>query len=54
MRVEEGPWRDHDQESESCAAETDVECMVNVLRAEADEEGDDAGQCQEAICEEFG
>jgi hypothetical protein len=45
----------HDEdESEDRAAETDVESFVNVLGAEADDHGDDAGSDEEEGGEEVG
>lgn len=50
------PWpgRHDDQEGQRGAAEADVERVDNVLRGEADEEGDDAGDGEQQVLEEFG
>lgn len=40
MLLEEWPWWDDDEEGESSADKTDVKGELNVLRDEADEEGD--------------
>ena len=54
LLVEKRPLRHHQEESESCAAEADVESFVDVLRAEADDDGADAGCDEEEGGEEVG
>lgn len=39
--VEEGPWRNNDEEGENGAGETNVECEADVLCRVADKESDD-------------
>ena len=53
MLIEQRPWRDYNQERESCAAKPDVECLVDVLRDEADEEGEDARDAEEGGADVF-
>lgn len=54
LPVEVGPLRHHDEERQRCAAEPDVECFVDVLRDEANEDGDDAGSDEEEGRKEVG
>lgn len=49
--IEEWPLRHHDQECQSCAAQSDVESFVDVLAYEAGEEGDSARSDEEDGCE---
>jgi len=51
--IPEGPWRDRNEKSQSCAAEADIKCVVDVLCDEASEEGEDAGECEEEGAESF-
>jgi len=54
MLVEERPRRDDGQEGQRGAAEADVEGLVNILRGEADEEGEETGDGDQEGGEEFG
>lgn len=45
MFVEDRPRWHHSKECESCTAETDVECIVDVLSDEASEECKDLDVC---------
>lgn len=52
--VEEGPRWDNNEERERCAAETDVHCLVDILRDEAGEEGYDTHDREQAIGDVLG
>lgn len=54
LPVVERPLGHDEDESEDRAAETDVESFVNVLGAEADDHGEDAGRDEEEGGEEVG
>jgi len=54
MLIVERPRWHHRQERQRRAAQPDVQCLVDVLRAEADEEGDGAGEGEEGVGEEVG
>ena len=53
MLIEERPRWHHDEECQGCAAEPDVKRLVDVLHAEAHEEGDRAEEGEESIGEVF-
>ena len=54
MLVEERPRWYNNQKRKSCAAEADVECLIDVLCYEADEESQDARDGEEDCADLFG
>ena len=54
MLIVKRPRWHHHQKRQRCPAEPNVQCLVDILRAEADEEGDGAGEGEEGVGEEVG
>lgn len=53
MLVEERPWRNNRQESESRPSQANVESLLDILTDNADEECNDARQGEKGVCDEF-